>query len=75
MSNKNGIMLMRINFDSLENREPKHTDIEAIFIDSPEKNCHIKLKEYLKNRQPIVLYSGYDHEIYPKFKIIEITIY
>ncbi len=67
------IQLIRIGFDSLENREPWYEELEATFVDSPDKNRYMKLQEYFKDKT-FRMYTGYDHEIYPKFKVQNIKI-
>ncbi len=67
------IQLIKQGFDSLENREPWYESVLGVFIDSPDKNRYVKVQEYLSTLT-YTPYSGYDHEIYPKFRIEKIEI-
>lgn len=68
-----GIKLIKIGFDSLENRNPEYEEELAVFVDSPERNRYLKLQDYL-HTLTYTPYAGYDHKIYPQFRVEKIKI-
>lgn len=61
------ILLIRVDFDYLENWSPKYQKEVGIFIDDKLRTKEEKVKQYLKNIKKNEYYKGYDGNTYPKF--------
>lgn len=66
---KTGFLLVRIDFDSLENRHPKSETPIGFFTTNK------KIDEYLEKERKKPTYKGWDGEKYPQFHIKEIKIF
>lgn len=63
-----GILLVKTDFDNMENHNPWYNTDIAVFTSKE------KLEEWLISNKPKE-YRGWDKEYYPKFKEVEIDIY
>lgn len=71
----NAIRLVRIDFDSMENRISNaisYTEI-GIFVDS-DITAYAKIKEWFSKQNLIKCYIGWDHEVYPQWRLKETDI-
>ena len=73
----NGLELIKIDFDNMENHNPQILESVAIFSDS--KICglsaHGRCGNYIKeNFNNVKMYLGYDGRVYPQFYIKKIKI-
>lgn len=78
ITDKTGLKLTIIHFDSMENRNPIYSKELGIFMDSAEgepfKTAYTKVQEFLNESEPLKAYIGWDKEIYPQYKVEEIYI-
>ena len=66
------IQLIRIDFDTMENRNPLIKPLVkkciATFVSDEVLTAKVKYDRYIVNLPPIKLYTGWDGEIYPQFR-------
>ena len=65
------LRLVRIDFDNMENHDPIEEEILGVFIPSGGLSAWGMAAEWIRTQPPIKMYLGYDHEIYPKFRLIK----
>jgi hypothetical protein len=78
MKMMNGLKLTIIHFDSMENRDPIHTEELGIFMDStpdePYKTAYTKIEEYLRDKEARPVYLGWDYQVYPQYRVEKVKI-
>lgn len=62
------IQLIKIDFDTMENRNPLIENCIATFVSDEVLTAQGKYDRYIVNLPPIKLYTGWDGEIYPQFR-------
>ena len=62
------IQLIKIDFDTMENRNPLIENCIATFVSDEVLTAQGKYDRYIENLPPIKLYKGWDGELYPQFK-------
>ena len=63
------LKLTRHDFDTMENKHPWYCKEEGIFITDENATAYAKISKWLKDNGPFEMYTGWDREVYPKFKI------
>ena len=73
---KNGILLVKVDFDSLENHISAAIVEKNIrvFIDDDKKTAHGKISKYIDKMSKEARYTGYDGRIYPIYELRPITV-
>lgn len=70
-----GITVSRVTFDSMENRINRavNTTVLATFV-TDDRTAYDKADEFIRKREPEMLYLGWDLQVYPQFRVQECTI-
>ena len=68
------IQVFRDDFDNMENHSPECSKLLGTFIEKEGKTAYGNASIFISNINPIKVYSGYDGEVYPKFRLVRITI-
>lgn len=63
------LQLYEDGFDSLENRNPKYSELIATFVPSPPLTVQGVADNFISKMKPVKIHLGYDGEIYPKFRL------
>lgn len=65
------IRLVRIDFDNLENRISIYETEIGIFLPDQAKNLSASgvMSKWLQSQPPVKIYSGWDGEIYPQWRV------
>ena len=68
------IRLVKIGFDSLENRNPQYKETIGLFVDGDGLTALGKVSKWFDEQPPVKLYQGYDGGIYPQFELVYETV-
>ena len=68
------IQVFRDDFDNMENHSPESSELLGTFIEKEGKTAHGNASIFISNIKPIKVYMGYDGNVYPKFRLVRITI-
>lgn len=63
------IRLVRIDFDSMENREPRYETDMGTFAATRDLTASGRVKRWMSEQKPVQLYVGYDGQVYPQFRL------
>lgn len=63
--------LIRVDFSTFENYSPAYRTTLGMFSANKElhTSAHGTLSKFLEDLPPVKLYTGWDGEVYPKFRI------
>jgi hypothetical protein len=66
--------LTRIDFDTMENHSPEvHTEV-GIFTPGDGLTAYGKISRWFQEQEPVKLYTGYDGQVYPQWKIEPVKV-
>ena len=68
------VMLVRYDFDNMENRNAERKKIIGVCIADKGKTAHGMASLYVDNMNPVNLYLGWDGEIYPKLEVVKVNV-
>lgn len=63
------IKLIKVGFDTLENRDPIYEIEMGVFVDDNSLTAHGKIAKWFNEHEPVKMYLGWDGQVYPKFKM------
>ena len=63
------IRLVRIGFDSLENHNPVYETEIGIFNSRDGLSSYGRVAEWFRAQEPVKLYTGYDGQVYPQWRL------
>jgi hypothetical protein len=64
------IRVVRTDFDSMENHSPRSEKTIATFLPEGPITAYGKAAIWFRSQPPVALYTGYDLQVYPQFKLI-----
>jgi len=69
-----GIQVFRDDFDNMENRNAKCTELLGTFIEENGLSAHGNAGKFIDSIKPTGYCLGWDGNVYPKFRIVKIKI-
>lgn len=63
------LTLVRVDFDSMENRDPLVKKVVASFAEGEGKTAYAKLGEFVLALPPEPFYLGWDYKVYPCWEV------
>lgn len=65
------IVLIQVDFDSMENHNPLSERIIETFVEDPKiGSAYAVMSDWWRTHPPIQHYAGYDGQVYPQFKTV-----
>jgi hypothetical protein len=64
------ITLIRVDFDSLENRDPIRETKLGTFVGGDGLTADGKIAEFFRNMEPEKRYLGWDRQVYPQYLFV-----
>ncbi len=71
---KEYLQLIKIDFDNMENHQPRVETLLMTFGPGGELTAHGKAAQWLSTQEPVKPYLGYNGEIYPKYQLKTIEV-
>lgn len=69
-----GIRLEQISFDNMENHNPITVDVLGTFVDDNANTASYKVDLFLKEMPAQKMYTGWDDQVYPQYRLVKINI-
>jgi hypothetical protein len=63
------IQVVRIDFDELENRHPRTSQVLGVFVAKGPLTARGVASRWFAKQPPVSLYLGYDGQVYPQFQL------
>lgn len=64
------IHVLRIDFDNMENRAATTQKTMVTLVPGDGRSAYGKAQQWFAAQPPTQLYTGYDHQVYPQFKLV-----
>ena len=70
------VILIRHDFDNMENRNAERKKIVGVILsdEAKEKTALEMAYLYINNMKPFKTYLGWDDEIYPKYEAVKVNV-